>query len=521
MMKKTYLAGFGLCLAPLLGLACGTPVTPDATGGQPGAVGGAASGGAPVGGSGGVPVVGSGGTSGSGGAIASTGGMPASGGAASGGSGGGSTTGGLTDLSGKTLVSCNLTITSSMISPTISTVGIVEFSSELAGAESAFIQFGETTTYSLEAPVDLTAPNYRTLLLGMTTATEYHYRVAVVAGAEACVSDDQTITTGAVPAGGGIGDAPPSPGPSNAPIQPGFILNGTYNSDWLYILNDAGELVWYFPAPFANVTRSRLSWDGKYMWARDGNPGATEGLGKIAKIAMDGSSSTVADVPTSHHDLSVLPDGSIIYIRRNPSGDCDAIYKHAGDGVDYDNDTMLFDVATAFSGGTCHSNSLHYQHSDGGVTISDLDHDAYVKVSSSGELEWVLGGGQSSDFSGEGATWERQHGHHLLADDLLLFFNNGAMNSASPVREVSLDLTAMTASFGFTYSSTECDGNCLSQFMGDVQRLPNGNTFVTYSSMGIAHEVDPDGMLIRSFELPAGPAGYTEHRPTLYGPPPR
>jgi len=518
-------------------LGCAENPLPMGSGGQPGGSGGATSGGA----TGSGAVSGSGNATGSGGAVTGSGAAtgsggvgPSSGGSASG--SGGSTPGGseptgdgrVTDISGKTPVSCNLTITSAALSEDISTVGVVQFTSTLAGATAAVVQFGETTNYAFEAVADLETPvdmdpYYRAVMLGMVTTTEHHFRVVVMNGTEACVSDDQTITTGSLPAGGGIGNATVEPGPSSAPIEPGFIVNATYNSDWLYILNAEGELVWYYPTPFPNPTRARMSWDGKYMWVRDGNPGATQNMGAIAKIAMDGSWSSVIDVPTSHHDLSVLPDGSIVYIKKNPAGSCDAIYKHAGDGMNFDSDTMVFDVATAFSGGTCHSNSLHYHDSDGSFTISDLDHDAYVKVSSSGEIEWVLGGGQNSDFTGDGASWERQHGHHLLSDDLLLYFNNGDMTGGmpSPVKEVTLDLSSMTATNGFSYSSSECSGSCVSQFMGDVQRLPGGNTLVTYSSMGIAHEVDPAGMMIRSLRLPGNSAGYTEHRPTLYGPPPR
>lgn len=514
------LALFALCATTALALGCGESGPADGTGGQPGA-GGAGTDGATGGQVGSV-----GGTSTGGGPSASGGGPTASGGSSGvGGSGegvGGSIfmPDGLTDFSNKTVVSCGLTITKSEISPDISTVGIVEFSAALAGANAAFIQFGRTAEYTMEAPVDLAEPNYRTLLLGMVTNLTHHYRVVVVSDTEACVSDDQTIVTGLLPAGGGIGNANITPGQSTAPVEPGFIVNATYNSDWVYILSSEGELVWYFQAPFPNPTRARMSWDGKYMWLRDGNPGATSNLGRIAKIAMDGSSSTVVNVPTSHHDLTVLPDGSIAYIKRNPANTCDAIYKHAGDGMDFSADALVFDVATAIPSGNCHANSLHYHHSDGSYTLSELEHDTYVKVDAAGEIEWMLGG-QNSDFTGDGASWERQHGHHLLSDDRLLFFNNGPMNTASPVKEVTLDLVAGTATVGFEYSSNACDGNCLSQFMGDVQRLPGGNTFVTYSSMGYAHEVDAAGVLVRSLRLPGGSAGYSEHRPTLYGPPPR
>ena len=58
--------------------------------------------------------------------------------------------------------------------------------------------------------------------------------------------------------------------------------------------------------------------------------------------------------------------------------------------------------------------------------------------------------------------------------------------------------------------------------MGDIQRLPNGNTIVCYSTRGIIDEVNAQGMLLqRMMAAGTGNFGYIEKRPTLYGPPPR
>jgi hypothetical protein len=58
--------------------------------------------------------------------------------------------------------------------------------------------------------------------------------------------------------------------------------------------------------------------------------------------------------------------------------------------------------------------------------------------------------------------------------------------------------------------------------MGDVQRLPNGNTIIGYSTNGLMHEVSQSGALLKSWAWPAGATfGYIEIRATLYGPPPR
>src|SRR5690606_31989009 len=153
------------------------------------------------------------------------------------------------------------------------------------------------------------------------------------------------------------------------------------------------------------------------------------------------------------------------------------------------------------------------------VVFSDLSHDNYTKVErATGDTVWVLGGGAQNDFTGDGASWDNQHGFHLLGLDRILIFNNGPNRSASLAIEISLDLDNFTATREWEYSS-ELSNN----IMGDAQRLDNGNTLVTYSVLGVIHEVDAEKNLVQSITTGAvGSAfGYAEKRETLYGPPPR
>ena len=62
----------------------------------------------------------------------------------------------------------------------IATVGIVTWSTTLAGATSAKIDFGLTTSYGMTAPVDTVAASNRTLLLGMKTQRMYNYRITAM-----------------------------------------------------------------------------------------------------------------------------------------------------------------------------------------------------------------------------------------------------------------------------------------------------------------------------------------------------
>jgi hypothetical protein len=58
--------------------------------------------------------------------------------------------------------------------------------------------------------------------------------------------------------------------------------------------------------------------------------------------------------------------------------------------------------------------------------------------------------------------------------------------------------------------------------MGDLQRLPNGNTIIGYSTKGAMREVSSDGTVLQELTWPSGSSfGYIEKRATLYGPPPK
>jgi hypothetical protein len=55
-----------------------------------------------------------------------------------------------------------------------------------------------------------------------------------------------------------------------------------------------------------------------------------------------------------------------------------------------------------------------------------------------------------------------------------------------------------------------------------VQRLPNGNTLIAYSSTGEIHEVDLDGQLVQKLVWPEdNPVGYTTVQDSMYTESPR
>jgi hypothetical protein len=140
-----------------------------------------------------------------------------------------------------------------------------------------------------------------------------------------------------------------------------------------------------------------------------------------------------------------------------------------------------------------------------------------VKVSATGTPEWQLGG--SCDQAPAGSRclprdWQVTHGHHLLEDGTFVLFNN-SYTETSHVFEFHLSSTpsSFTATLVKDYA-----GGGVSDTLGDVQRLPGGNTLVTYATDRKIVELDSSWNEVQTF---AARVGYSNWRPTLYGPPAR
>ena len=95
-----------------------------------------------------------------------------------------------------------------------------------------------------------------------------------------------------------------------------------------------------------------------------------------------------------------------------------------------------------------------------------------------------------------------------------MLFNNGYEHLA---HILEFKLNATPTSFAAMLVK-EYAGDHSSDTMGDVQRLPGGNTLVTYSTDGIIVELDPSWNEVQTFSVRVG---YSSWRPTLYGPPAR
>jgi len=432
-------------------------------------------------------------------------GMATSGSAGSPTAGGAGGMGGSSGTGSTPTGSCTFTITPTL-STAIESVGIVEWSVDRPTLMSASIEFGLDTTYGMTAPVDLAEASYRTLLLGMKFDHEYHFRVVANTGTETCASEDHTIKTGLLPNGL---PTPTVDTPQPTKIFGGFMITarwGTGTKGPSYILDKDGDFVWTLDAK-DDVIRTRMSFDGKYMWIR--NTAQTDGQGVVRRVTLDGLEEKDFSIPHSTHDLAVIPDGHLGLVGHAPEG-CDEI-------LDFDPATemvvSLFNAKEAHGNTMCHVNYLAYFAGDDSFVFSDYDASSLIKITRQGDFVWGLNGDASTI---SGTSWVHEHGVHVLAPDHLLVFSNGDTGQNSKAFEFKLDISAKTAMELWHY-----DPGISASFGGDIQRLSNGNTLVTFSSAGIIHELDPQGMLVQSYTWQLGnTVSYTEKRPTLYGGPP-
>ena len=437
-------------------------------------------------------------------------------------------------------------------SSVIGTVGIVTFTvSGAPSLDSAVIKFGLDTNYGLSAPVDVTtqASHYRTLLLGMKESHTYHYQVVAQSGTTTYASPDYTIVTGGCPTSIKRPTVATTSGVDKAQLDGGFMVMEGYRAydartsldDFAYILDGDGDVVWcYKPAGSGDLMAARMTWDGKYMWLVHGNTPQVTGGAHMGRVTMDGldpeTHSTAyfddhsAEFAGLNHDAAVLPnDAGIAYIAYG-SGGCDDVKLWTPGGTS----RVIINSGTVFSNAdACHGNAVKYDGNDQTLIVSDDDSSAYYKVDLQGNVKWVLGGGEYNSFDkagGGASTWVGQHNLDILGtkDDGLyhiLFFNNGTSSTDTSgthavARELALDLTAMTTKEVWTYDSDPDIGNPI---LGDVQRLTNGNTLVTYSLAGTIQEVDANYNVLQSFtwNSSTGSVGYVTKRANLYGPSPR
>jgi hypothetical protein len=416
------------------------------------------------------------------------------------------------------------TVSKNEVSAKIPTVGVVEWSLAGGPPSSAKIVYALRDAASAllnrggEAPVQLTRANNRTLLLGLKQSRDYTFHIEAVRGGETCVSPDYALpTTGSFAISPAVSVTVPQPGKR----QPGFIVtsSGIFLPNSAFIIDADGDIVWTFEGP-ESTTRALMDYEGDNMWMIALNV-VNEG-GEMRSVSMDGEQEqrAVAGLETAHHDFTVMPGGKVAaLVWRVPGNDpeSDVVIRSPDGSL-----TTAFTIGSnLYLSDTFHADAIHYLPFDDSFTIADRNPNLFVKVSATGTPQWQLGGvcdGAPAGGNCSAQSWLVNHGHHLLEDGTFVLFNNGENTVNKDFNHVfEFKLGAAPAAFSATLVK-DYTGSGSGPTLGDVQRLPGGNTVVTYSTDAKIVELDPDWNEVQTFSVRAG---YSSWRPTLYGPPTR
>ncbi len=352
---------------------------------------------------------------------------------------------------------------------------------------------------------------HEVLLLGNVAATTYELEVVASRDGTEVARYDGEITTGPLPAELQGVDLSVS-----VPLEDGTYGGYLYlavvtETDVAAVLDRQGNPVWWHADDDPDVRDKRIlsvmpSCDGRsILYNRYRIPG-DDGRSYYIRVSLDGEDVERIDATGHSHTFVELSDGTVagifddvrqvedemVYgdqlVELLPGGETRIVWSTW--------DQFVYEPGSPTPGtGWTHSNSLEYDPDEDAYYLGVRNLHTIVKLDrASGESHWLLGG-DDSDFEfvdGQASLFREQHEFELVDGGVLLFDNGPVQRYESRALELSLDVPGGSADQIWSYSA---DPPLYSPAGGDVWRLDNGNTIVTWGFAGQIDEVTPDGEL--------------------------
>jgi hypothetical protein len=147
-----------------------------------------------------------------------------------------------------------------------------------------------------------------------------------------------------------------------------------------------------------------------------------------------------------------------------------------------------------------HTNAIHVD-ADSNIIISNRNLDEVTKISTAtGEILWRMGGKNNEFTLNDPVGWfDQQHAAYRLPNGHLTVFDNGTYRGWSRAVEYAIDESLKVATKVWEYNAGY---NILGWAMGNVQRLPNGNTMIGWGSANpVLSEVSSAGTLLYQIDM--------------------
>jgi hypothetical protein len=370
-------------------------------------------------------------------------------------------------------------------------------------------------------------------VLGLRPQTNYTLRLtAVGADGNRVDSDGISFRTGALPS-----TLPTFTVTEQAAGQPGFtmigLLQGIFSSDppiaGPLIVDHTGAIVWYREAFEGAVIDWQKQPDGTYTAAINNVYLAELGYTDSRYYQMDSLGNVLRSYyaigawATDFHELRLLPNGDAVLFAINTrnmdltpwggqasvdvygnileriSGNGQLVFAwNALDRLDIGSaDPMILQgLPDAQSLDFTHGNAIDVT-ADGSYLMSFRHLSQLIKVDRGGEIVWKLGGvdGFFSFINDPFGGFSFQHGARELPNGNILLFDNGNGHTPPQSRAVEyrLNVDDWTATMVWQF---EPDPHIFGAFLGLTQRLPNGNTLITYGASAVVQEVTSAGQVV-------------------------
>jgi hypothetical protein len=310
------------------------------------------------------------------------------------------------------------------------------------------------------------------------------------------------------------------------------------------IIDNAGKLVWFkamkgkVAADFRVQTyqgKPVLTWWEGQLFVGDG-----DGVGQI----YDSSYNRIGQVRTGNgytfdlHEFTITPRNTALVLAYERYNRSLTAWGGPKDAKIVDNIVQEIDLATGLVLFEWHSfgnvspdesgipvpkqkgSEWEYFHanavdldSDGNFLVSARNTSTVYKIDrATGKIIWRLGGKKSTFKLGPGVKFAWQHSIRVQPDGTYKLYDNEA---APPVRKNSrvltlkLDLQAKTATLVSSFAHPK---KLLSASQGNVERLPNGNSFVGWGSQRWFTEFSPTGEVLFDGRIAKGNDNYRAFR---------
>lgn len=427
------------------------------------------------------------------------------------------------------------------LSEAVATVAWVTWTTDAPG--TSWVEYGPDRDLGLSTVrADAETTDHAVLLAGLPASSTWYWRAMSEVGGEVLQSRIFEIETGVAPRDlprVEVGDYDPTL------AAPGFTLTTSLGDpSWVIVYDKDGEPVWWEKAPDQSViAQVRLTDNGTAVLYNLATLNFNRDVGVIRKVRLDGELLSETRTVMGHHDFVELPEGGFAYIaadlREWTDPETGETHNVIGDtitevpeGATDDTprttiwstwDDLAVDVDPAVDNDFypqgldwTHSNSLSLV--DGAYYLSVRKENAFVKVDRAArELLWQLGGVGSDFTQTDGRAFVGQHSAEPTEAGFMLFDNGDVdvPNAYSQAVEFSLDEDGRTFTPVWSYDYNQ---RISSYLLGDVERLPNGNTLISWGSGGTLTEVTPAGEMAFQVSLAIGSAtGFTHHLDQLGG----